>query len=81
MIGDHDDLKEVDEIDDDLDIEESSDEIELSTANVGETSVEIDVEELIAENPLADLEARWGGRGPEYTEQTLRIFYSDLSGS
>ena len=39
------------------------------------------VEELIAENPLADLEARWGGRGPEYTEQTLRIFYSDLSGS
>jgi hypothetical protein len=45
MIGDHDDPNEVDELDD----EESTDELNLPTANVGETSVEIDVEELIAE--------------------------------
>lgn len=53
MIGDHDDLHEVDEIDDDLnedlEHEDQSDELDPTTANVGETSVEIDVEELIAE--------------------------------
>jgi len=45
MIGDHDDLIEVDELDD----EESIEDLDAPTANVGETSVEINVEELIAE--------------------------------
>jgi len=49
MIGDHDDPNEGDELDDELDDEESTDEPDLPTANVGETSVEINVEELIAE--------------------------------
>jgi len=49
MIGDHDDPNEVDEIDDEFNDEESTNEPDLPTANVGETSVEIDVEELIAE--------------------------------
>ena len=49
MIGDHDDLVEVDELDEDLDQEDSTDDLATQTANVGETSVEIDVEELIAE--------------------------------
>lgn len=45
MNGDHDDPDEVDE----LDGEESTDDLDIPTANVGETSVEINVEELIAE--------------------------------
>jgi len=45
MIGDHDDLDQVEEFDD----EEPTSTVETQTANVGETSVEIDVEELIAE--------------------------------
>jgi len=58
MIGDHDDPVEVDELDkdldtegtmEDLDPEESAGELALQTPNGGETSVEIDVEELIAE--------------------------------
>ena len=49
MIGDHDDLVEVDELDESLDQEDSTDDLAMQTANVGETSVEIDVEELIAE--------------------------------
>jgi hypothetical protein len=54
MIGDHDDpveddTVEVDTIDEDLDHEDSTADLAIETANVGETSVEIDVEELIAE--------------------------------
>lgn len=45
MIGDHDDLDEVEEFDG----EASTDNQAGPTANVGETSVEINVEELIAE--------------------------------
>jgi len=45
MIGDHDDLDQVEEFDD----EEPTSTVETQTANVGETSVEINVEELIAE--------------------------------
>jgi len=45
MIGDHDDVDKVEELDD----ETSPDEHAGPTANVGETSVEINVEELIAE--------------------------------
>jgi hypothetical protein len=45
MIGDHDDMDEVAEFDD----EESADDLDAPTANVGETSVEINVDELIAE--------------------------------
>ena len=53
MIGNHDDLNEVDEFDGDPDenLENDDAEIEpdMATANVGETSVEINVEALIAE--------------------------------
>ena len=55
MNGDHDDLVEVDELDDnelaedEMADDELMDELETPTANVGETSVEINVEELIAE--------------------------------
>lgn len=45
MIGEHGDPDEVDEFADD----ESTEDLNEQTANVGETSVEIDVEELIAE--------------------------------
>ena len=45
MTGNHDDLIEVEEPDD----EESIEDLDVPTANVGETSVEINVEELIAE--------------------------------
>ncbi len=45
MIGDHDDQNEVEEFDD----EETPGDLSVQTANVGETSVEINVEELIAE--------------------------------
>ncbi len=45
MIGEHGDPDEVDEFTD----EEQTDDLNEQTANVGETSVEIDVEELIAE--------------------------------
>jgi type II secretory pathway component PulK len=49
MIGDHDDPVEVDTIDEDLDHEDPTADLAIQTANVGETSVEIDVEALIAE--------------------------------
>jgi len=45
MIGDHEDPKEVNDVDE----TETLDEQDIPTANVGETSVEINVEELIAE--------------------------------
>ena len=50
MIGDHEDLNdEVDEFDEEMDEFESGNEDDVPNANVGETSVEIDVDELIAE--------------------------------
>ncbi len=65
MIGDRDDLDEVNELDD----VEAPEEQEMPTANVGETSVEIDVEELIAE-----LEADTGtSAGSSETDPRKRI--------
>jgi len=54
MIGNQDGLDKVDKMDgigevDESDELESTDAIDVQTENVGETSVEIDVEELIAE--------------------------------
>jgi len=57
MIGDHDDLDEVAELDEqedpnevaDFDDKESAADPDAPTANVGETSVEFNVEDLIAE--------------------------------
>ena len=48
MIGDHKDHEDLDEVNEVDDIEPTDDEL-APTANVGETSVEINVEELIAE--------------------------------
>ena len=65
MIGDHDDLDEVNELDD----IEAPAEQDTPTANVGETSVEINVEELIAE-----LEADTGiSAGGNETDPRKRI--------
>lgn len=65
MIGDHNDLDEVNELDE----IEAPEEQDAPTANVGETSVEIDVEELIAE-----LEADTGtSAGSRETDPRKRI--------
>ena len=50
MIGDHEDLiDEADEFEDELTEIEPDTIADIKTANVGETSVELDVDELIAE--------------------------------